>query len=254
MSLSLLDIERAYYTAVLGVPIDTYQTINDLRTAFFSAGPGGGGLSAEEVRDTIASALVAGTGISVTVDDGADTITIAATGGGGGTDPEIVRDTIGTALIPGTNITITVNDAGDTITVATTATVNSTDAQLRDRATHTGSQSADTLTDGSTNRLYSSAEKTKLSGIATGATANATDAQLRDRSTHTGTQAFTTLSGTATIAQMPAQNLLFQAITTGNAASQARPTARTDICVHWIGSNAANPPANALAGDLWDYT
>lgn len=36
---------------------------------------------------------------------------------------------------------------------------------------------------------FSTAEKSKLSGIADGATANSTDAQLRDRSTHTGTQA-----------------------------------------------------------------
>lgn len=251
---SIQDVERAYYTAVLGVPIDTYQSINDLRQAFFEAGPGGGGgLTTEEVRDTIAAALVAGTGITVTVDDVADTITIAATGGGS-TDPEIVRDTMGTALIAGTNITVTVNDAGDTITIATTATVNATDAQLRDRATHTGTQSADSITDGATNKAYTSTEKTKLAGIATGATANDTDANLKNRANHTGTQAFTTISGTATIAQMPAQNLLYQAITTGNAASQARPTARTDICVHWIGSNAANPPANAISGDLWDYT
>ena len=251
---SLQDVERAYYTAVLGVPIDTYQSLNDLRQAFYEAGPGGRGLTAEEVRDTIASALVAGAGITVTVDDPADTITIAATGGGGGTDPEIVRDTIGTALVAGTNITITVNDVGDTITVATTATVNATDAQLRDRSTHTGTQSADTITDGATNKAYTAAEKTKLAGVATGATANDTDANLKNRANHTGTQAFTTISGTATIAQMPAQNLLYQAITTGNAATQARPTARTDICVHWIGSNAANPPANAISGDLWDYT
>lgn len=42
---------------------------------------------------------------------------------------------------------------------------------------------------------YTTAEKTKLSGIASGATANATDAQLRDRATHTGTQAISTVTG-----------------------------------------------------------
>lgn len=241
---SIQDVERAYYTAVLGVPIDTYQSINDLRQAFFEAGPGGGGLTAEEVRDTIAAALVAGSNVTITVDDALDTITIASTGGGS-TDPEIVRDTIGTALVQGTNITITVNDAGDTITIATTATVNATDAALRDRSTHTGTQSADTITDGSTNKAYTATEKTKLAGIATGATANDTDANLKARANHTGTE---------TIAALPAGDIIHQDITTGNAASQARPTARTDICVHWVGSNAANPPANAIAGDIWDYT
>ncbi|MDH4566191.1 hypothetical protein E8E95_05820 [Pseudomonas sp. BN414] len=41
---------------------------------------------------------------------------------------------------------------------------------------------------------YSTAEKSKLSGIASGATANASDAQLRDRATHTGTQLAATIS------------------------------------------------------------
>jgi hypothetical protein len=39
---------------------------------------------AERIRDVIGSALVAGTGMTVVVDDGADTITLASTGGGGG--------------------------------------------------------------------------------------------------------------------------------------------------------------------------
>jgi hypothetical protein len=42
---------------------------------------------------------------------------------------------------------------------------------------------------------YSTAEKSKLSGIATGATANSTDAQLRDRSTHTGQDQISDVSG-----------------------------------------------------------
>ena len=39
--------------------------------------------AAELIRDTIAAALVAGSGIAITPDDAGDTITIAATGGGG---------------------------------------------------------------------------------------------------------------------------------------------------------------------------
>lgn len=68
------------------------------------------------------------------------------------------------------------------------ATKNSTDANLRNRATHTGTQSIDTITDTSTHVKMSVDERSKLSEIATGATKNATDAELRSRSTHTGTQ------------------------------------------------------------------
>ncbi len=79
--------------------------------------------------------------------------------------------------------------------IATGATANATDAQLRDRSTHTGTQSADTLTDGSSIKAFTSAERTKLTGVASGATSNDTDANLRARSSHTGTQAISTVTG-----------------------------------------------------------
>ena len=44
------------------------------------------------------------------------------------------------------------------------------------RANHTGTQSADSLTDGTTNKAYTGTEQSKLAGIATGATANQSDA------------------------------------------------------------------------------
>ncbi len=78
----------------------------------------------ERVRDVIGAALVAGSNVTVTVDDTADSITIASSGGGGSayTD-EQVRDVIGTALVAGSNVTVTVNDAGDTITITATGNV-----------------------------------------------------------------------------------------------------------------------------------
>lgn len=45
---------------------------------------------------------------------------------------------------------------------------------------------------------YTTAEKTKLSGIATGATANDTDANLKNRANHTGSQLASTISDFAT--------------------------------------------------------
>lgn len=62
------------------------------------------------------------------------------------------------------------------------------------RANHTGTQSADTLTDGTTNHVFTAADDTKLAGIATGATANSADATLLARANHTGTQLASTIS------------------------------------------------------------
>lgn len=101
----------------------------------------------EAVQDAVAATLVAGTNVTLTYNDAANTLTIDTTGGGGGLDAEQVRDVIGTAIAGTGNITVTVNDGADTITVSTTATVNSTDAALRDRSTHTGTQLASTISD-----------------------------------------------------------------------------------------------------------
>lgn len=51
-----------------------------------TAGGGGGGLTAEQVRDIIGTTLVEGSGIDIVVNDAADTVTITATGGAGGVD------------------------------------------------------------------------------------------------------------------------------------------------------------------------
>lgn len=62
-----------------------------------------------------------------------------------------------------------------------------------DRTNHTGTQSADTLTDGTVNKAFLASERTKLAGIATGATANSSNATLLARANHTGTQAQSTV-------------------------------------------------------------
>jgi len=69
------------------------------------------------------------------------------------------------------------------------------------RANHTGTQSADTLTDGTTNKAFLATERTKLAGIATGATANSSDATLLARANHTGTQLAATISDFTTAVQ-----------------------------------------------------
>jgi hypothetical protein len=82
----------------------------------------------ENARDAIGAALVAGTGVSIAVNDAGDTITITNTLPY--TD-EQVRDIIGAALVQGAGITITVNDAADTITIASSIT-QYTDEMARD--------------------------------------------------------------------------------------------------------------------------
>lgn len=84
--------------------------------------------------------------------------------------------------------------------IAANATANATDAALRDRATHTGTQSADTIVDGTVNHAFTVADDTKLAGIAAGATANSTDAVLKARANHTGTQLLSTISDAGTAA------------------------------------------------------
>lgn len=69
----------------------------------------------EMARDALGAALTAGAGITITPNDGADTIAIASSITQY-TD-EAARDAIGAALVAGTNITITVNDGADTITI-----------------------------------------------------------------------------------------------------------------------------------------
>lgn len=92
------------------------QRLADALSPYLTGG-GGGGTDAEVVRDTIGSALVAGSNITITVNDAANTITIAAAAG---FTAEDARDTIADTLAAGTGIAIAVNDPADTITVSTT--------------------------------------------------------------------------------------------------------------------------------------
>jgi hypothetical protein len=99
----------------------------------------------EAVQDAVAALLAAGTGVTLSYNDTANTLTV--TGTTQTFDAEAVRDTMGLAIVSAGLITVTVNDALDTITIGTTATANSTDAQLRDRSTHSGTQTAATISD-----------------------------------------------------------------------------------------------------------
>lgn len=163
---------------------------------------------AEFVRDTVGTALTSGTNITVTVDDAGDTITVAVSG-----LTESVQDIVG-AFVSGTSgITATYDDTANTLTFsigagAITNTMLAGSIALSKlatdplaRANHTGTQSADTLTDGTTNKAFLATERTKLTGIATAATANSSDATLLARANHTGTQLASTVSDFTEAAQ-----------------------------------------------------
>jgi len=99
------------------------------------------------------------------------------------------------ASVGGTSTGFTPTDRIKLDSIASSATVNQTDAVLKARANHTGTQSADTVTDGVTNKILTAAERTKLDSVAANATQNSTDATLRDRTTHTGFQPIASITG-----------------------------------------------------------
>lgn len=57
---------------------------------------------------------------------------------------------------------------------ATSAAMNTAVSAAKDRGNHFGFQTADTITDGATNKVFTAAEKTKLAGITPGATSTTT--------------------------------------------------------------------------------
>jgi len=140
----------------------------------------------------------------------------------------------------------------------------------RARANHTGTQSADTIVDGTTNHAFTVADDTKLAGIATGATVNDTDANLKARANHTGTQsADTIVDGTTNKVLTAADKTkistaitsvtwsLVPAGTVGRlfhdgSVYPARPTPRSDVSFDWQGPVT---PTAALSGvDNWINT
>lgn len=116
----------------------------------------------EAVHTAVAGLLASGTNVTLAYDPTGRRLTVSASG----TDAEVVRDAIGMAIVGVGTMTVTPNDAADTITISTTATANATDAALRDRGTHTGSQSADTVTPSATRLWLTPAERAAIANPA----------------------------------------------------------------------------------------
>lgn len=102
-------------------------------------------------------------------------------------------DTVGTSGGSGNMSTATYDSNNNGIVDNTEKLNNQLPSFYLARANHTGTQSADSLTDGTNNKVYTTSEKTKLTSIAPGATVNSSDAFLVNRSNHTGTQSAATI-------------------------------------------------------------
>jgi hypothetical protein len=115
----------------------------------------------ETVQDIVGAQLVAGTNVTLNYNDAAGTLTVNASGGAGATNLSVVNRTTTTldvASDTGTDATIpnaTTSLAGLQSSadktkldgIASGATVNSPDATLLNRANHTGTQLANTISD-----------------------------------------------------------------------------------------------------------
>lgn len=75
---------------------------------------------AEFIRDTMGTALTAGSNISITPNDGADTITIAVTGITSYPGDEAIQDLVGAMLADSTSIDFTYDDTAGTFTAIVT--------------------------------------------------------------------------------------------------------------------------------------
>jgi hypothetical protein len=110
---------------------------------------------------------------------------------------------------------------------------------------------ADQITETTNNKVLTSAERVKLSGIATNATVNSTDAQLRDRTTHTGSQAISTISSLQ--AELDTREVIVRWNSSTHAWAARPITAAFGVIFLSTNDPAATAPTdtNKQVGDLW---
>lgn len=124
-----------------GTPLTTEQ-VQDIVAAVLVAGSGmnityddvantitfvnSSPLSTEAVQDIVGAMATSGTNATATYDDTAGTLTISATGDGTGLTQEQIEDIVATLLVQGTNVTLSYNDATGQLTI-TAAGGGSTD-------------------------------------------------------------------------------------------------------------------------------
>lgn len=212
-SFKMDDLADVNMTGVTDGQVPTFQSSS---STYVPTTPSGGGTTDEHIEDVVAGFLTPGTNIAIAYDDPNNLFTISAPN----VQPldsdltaiaALSTTTFGRALLTLADAaggrsylglgTAAVSNTGDFDAAGAAAAAQ---AFAIARANHTGTQSADTLTDGTTNKAFLATERTKLAGIATGATANSSDAVLEARANHTGTQLLATISDAGTIASRSA--------------------------------------------------
>jgi hypothetical protein len=86
-------------------------------------------LSQEQVEDFVDNVLVAGTNVTITYDDTAGTITIASTDTNTQLSQEEVEDYVAGVVTAGSGISVTYDDAAGTLTIANTASTSTEEVQ-----------------------------------------------------------------------------------------------------------------------------
>lgn len=194
----------------------------------------------EMARDALGTALTAGTGITITPNDGADTITIAATGGGGG-------GTVDT-IVAGTNIDVDATDpANPIVSVESLTTADITD--LTATATELN------YTDGVTSAIQTQLDgksTTSHTHVAANVTDFSTAADARIAAA-AGVSVASLAGGLVPTSQLPAVSLT----TVQTAASQVAQLALTaqagDVVVR-TDENKSYMHNGGTAGTMADYT
>lgn len=122
----------------------------------------------------------------------------------------------------GTDLQVLIADSAQTDGLRWGAVVVPAASIVDSMVSGTAAISADKTASGTTNKVYTATEQTKLAGIATGATANSSDATLLARANHTGTQSADTLTdGTTNKAFLATERTKLTGIASGATANSA---------------------------------
>lgn len=136
------------------------------------------------------------------------------------TDTEAVQDIVGALFAGSTGVVSTYDDTSGVITL-TVGTGQITNTQISASAAITLDKMAETTG----LKIFTAAERTKLTGIATGATTNSSDATLLARANHTGTQsADTIVDGTSNKVYTAAEKTKLTAVASGATANSTDAT------------------------------